>query len=95
MPKVFASWSGGKDCCLALYRAKAAGMDIRYLVNMVTADGKRSCSHGISAAIIKRQAEALGIPIVQRRTTAETYESEFIKLLQELQTGRYRRRRFR
>jgi diphthine-ammonia ligase len=83
MTKVFASWSGGKDCCLALYRAKAAGMDVRYLVNTVTADGKRSCSHGISAAVIKRQAEALGIPIVQRRTTSETYEAEFIKLLKD------------
>jgi diphthine-ammonia ligase len=83
MPEVFVSWSGGKDCCLALYRAKAAGMDVRYLANMVTADGKRSCSHGISAAVIKRQAEALGIPIAQRRTTSETYEVEFIKLLKD------------
>ena len=83
MPKVFASWSGGKDCCLALYRAKAAGIDVRYLANMVTADGKRSCSHGISAAVIKRQAEALGIPVAQRRTTSETYEAEFIKLLND------------
>jgi uncharacterized protein (TIGR00290 family) len=83
MPKVFASWSGGKDCCLALHRVKAAGMDVRYLANMVTADGKRSCSHGISAAVIKRQAEVLGIPIAQRRTTADTYESEFIKLLKD------------
>lgn len=84
MPRVFASWSGGKDGCLALYRAKAAGMDIRCLVNMVTADGKRSCSHGIFATIIQRQAEALGIPIIQRRTTAENYESQFMTLLQEL-----------
>jgi len=83
VPRVFASWSGGKDCCLALYRAKAAGLDVCYLANMVTADGKRSCSHGISAAVIKRQAEALGIPIAQRRTTGETYEAEFVKLLKE------------
>lgn len=83
MPRVFASLSGGKDCCLALYRAKAAGLDVCYLANMVTADGKRSCSHGISAAVIKRQAEALGIPIAQRRTTGETYEAEFVKLLEE------------
>jgi diphthine-ammonia ligase len=83
MAKVFASWSGGKDCCLALYRAKAAGMNVRYLANMVTEDGKRSCSHGISAAIIKTQAEALGIPIAQRPTTSETYKGVFIKLLHD------------
>jgi uncharacterized protein (TIGR00290 family) len=83
MYQAFASWSGGKDCCLALHRAKASGMDIRYLANMVTEDGKRSCSHGISAAVIKRQSEALGISIVQRPTTGDTYEAVFIKTLKD------------
>lgn len=83
MSKAFTSWSGGKDCCLALYRAKNAGLDVSFLANMVTADGQRSCSHGINAAVIKKQAEALGIPIAQRRTTSENYEAQFIKLLKE------------
>jgi uncharacterized protein (TIGR00290 family) len=81
MHRVFTSWSGGKDCCLALHRAKTGGMDIRYLANMVTQDGQRSCSHGISAAVIKKQAGALGIPIAQRPTTSDTYEAEFTKML--------------
>jgi diphthine-ammonia ligase len=84
MTKAFVSWSGGKDCCLALYRAKKSGLDISRLVNMVHEDGLRSCSHGMSAAVIKQQAEALGIEIAQRRTTPETYESVFIDLLKEL-----------
>ena len=50
---------------------------------MVTEDGQRSCSHGILAAVIKKQAEALGIPIVQRPTTHETYEKVFVETLQE------------
>lgn len=83
MHRVFTSWSGGKDCCLALYRAKTGGMDIRYLANMVTEDGQRSCSHGISAAVIKKQAGALGIPIAQRPTTKDTYEAEFTKMLRD------------
>jgi diphthine-ammonia ligase len=82
MPRVFASWSGGKDGCLAVYRAMRSGMDVRYLANMVTEDGQRSCSHGILAAVIKKQAEALGIPIVQRPTTSDTYEAVFVKTLQ-------------
>ena len=81
MSRVFASWSGGKDCCLALYRASTGGMDVRYLANTITGDGQRSCSHGISAAVIKKQAEALGIPIMQRRTSGDTYEAEFINML--------------
>jgi uncharacterized protein (TIGR00290 family) len=83
MYQAFASWSGGKDCCLALHRAKAGGIDARYLANMVTEDGKRSCSHGISAAVIKRQSEALGIPIVQRPTTGDNYEAVFITTLKD------------
>jgi diphthine-ammonia ligase len=81
MEKVFVSWSGGKDCCLSLYRAIKSGMDVRYLANMVTQDGKRSCSHGINAAVIKKQAEALGITIAQRPTTGDNYEAVFTDTL--------------
>jgi len=84
MVQAFSSWSGGKDSCLALYRAKQAGMDIRFLVNMVSEDGKRSCSHGVRAAVIKKQAGALGIPIVQRPTTTEIYEKVFVDIIKEL-----------
>jgi uncharacterized protein (TIGR00290 family) len=81
--RVFASWSGGKDGCLALHRAIAGGMDVRYLANMVTEDGQRSCSHGILAAVIKKQAEALDIPIAQKPTTHETYEAIFTQTLKD------------
>lgn len=81
MDRVFASWSGGKDGCLALHRAIASGLDVRYLANTVTADGERSRSHGISAAVIRTQTEALGIPIVQQRTAGDNYEAQFIKML--------------
>jgi diphthine-ammonia ligase len=84
MNQAFASWSGGKDGCLALYRAKQAGMDIRFLVNMITEDGIRSCSHGIRAEVIKKQAGAMGIPIVQKPTTTDTYEKVFVDTLKEL-----------
>ena len=81
MEKVFVSWSGGKDCCLALNRAKKSGMDILYLANMVTQDGKRSCSHGINASVIKKQAEALGIAIAQNPTTGDNYEAVFTETI--------------
>jgi diphthine-ammonia ligase len=81
MKKAFASWSGGKDCCLALNRALSEGLDVRYLANTVSADGLRSCSHGISASVIRTQAEALGIPIVQQPTTGDNYRAQFVKML--------------
>jgi len=58
-------------------------MDVRYLANMVSEDGVRSRSHGIRAAVIKKQAEALGVPIVQRPTADNTYEATFIEMLRE------------
>lgn len=82
MQKVFTSWSGGKDCCLALHRALAEGLDVRYLANTITADGQRSCSHGMSAAVINKQSQALGIPIVQQPTTGDNYRDEFVKMIQ-------------
>ncbi len=83
MSLVFCSWSGGKDCCLALYRAINDGMDVRYLANTVSEDGQRSRSHGISSDVIRAQSQALGIPIVQRRTTNDNYETVFIDMLRD------------
>jgi diphthine-ammonia ligase len=79
MTKAFASWSGGKDCCLALYRAINIGLDVRYLFNMVNKENQRSKSHGVRAVVIKKQSEAMGIPIMQQPTADDEYEAVFIK----------------
>ena len=84
MEKAFISWSGGKDCCLSAYRAKQQGIDLAYLLNMVTGDKWRSCSHGIGAEWIRQQAEAIGIPLLQFPTTSETYQTVFKNALIEL-----------
>lgn len=84
MSRVFVSWSGGKDCCLACYRAIKDGLKIEYLANTVTEDGRRSCSHGISALLIEMQSRAMGIKLVQQRTGPDNYEAEFKKMLREL-----------
>ena len=84
MQQVFASWSGGKDSCFACYRAGVGGLKVRYLANMITEDGKRSWSHGQSAELLQVQSKALGIPLIQRWTTRENYETEFINMLRNL-----------
>jgi len=80
----FCSWSGGKESALSLYRASKSGVEISCLVNMASEDGKRSRSHGVISELINSQAEAIGIPIVQRKTTWESYEEEFKKTTSEL-----------
>ena len=81
----FVCWSGGKDSTISLYIAmKNRNIKIKYLLNMVSEDGIFSRSHGINSTLLNLQAQAIGIPVVQRRTTWENYESEFKKVVTEL-----------
>jgi Predicted ATPases of PP-loop superfamily len=82
--KVFASWSGGKECALATYRAISQGYEVLYLVNFISEDGERSRSHGIKASVLASQAEAIGIPLIQVKTSWEEYEENFKKVVREL-----------
>ena len=84
MEAVFTSWSGGKDCCLACYRAVARGLKVRYLANMVAEDSKRSYSHGLAPRVLEAQAQAIGIPLIQQRARRDNYEAEFKKMLLSL-----------
>jgi diphthine-ammonia ligase len=77
MSNVIVSWSGGKDSCLACYEALRAGHNVRYLLNTVSAEYRRVRFHGTRDSLIRRQAEAIGIPLVQKPTTADGYEREF------------------
>ncbi len=77
MHQVFTSWSGGKDSCFACYKSAQDGLKVRYLLNMLREDGTRSRSHGLSIGVLKLQAQALEIPILQRQATWNNYEAEF------------------
>ena len=82
--KVFASWSGGKECSLATYKAISQGYEVLYLVSFVSEDGERSRSHGILARTLELQAKAIGIPVIQVKTSWEDYEANFKKVVMEL-----------
>lgn len=84
MQKVFVSWSGGKDSSFACYKAKANSLRVCYLLNMVTEDGKISWTHGLATELLKMQSKAMGIPIIQRRTTMDNYETDFQEALRGL-----------
>ena len=79
--KTFVSWSGGKESNFALYQAAKEGFRISHLLNMVTEEGERSRSHGLSSKLIRLQSEALNIPLLQQRCTWESYEGEFKKVV--------------
>ncbi len=76
--KLFSSWSGGKDCMLALYRIQKSGEhEVKILLNMCDSDSDFSRSHGIHSSMIVRQAEALGIGLLQPKTDRMSYERNF------------------
>lgn len=81
--KVISLWSGGKDSCLACYRAKSKGHDIMGLLNFTTGSKENSLSHGLSAGIISRQAKMTGMPSFQKAMPKEGYRDEFKRLIDE------------
>jgi len=81
---VFTSWSGGKDSCLALYRALKAGFKVNYLLSMLDEDGVKSKGHGLDKSLLNAQAKALGIPIIYGKASWETYEEEFKRIIKSL-----------
>jgi uncharacterized protein (TIGR00290 family) len=78
------SWSGGKDCCLALHRARAAGLDTRILVAMFEESGECTRSHGVPRAIMQVQADALGLELMAPSASWADYERVFVETLIDL-----------
>ncbi|KUO69310.1 MAG: hypothetical protein APF77_16085 [Clostridia bacterium BRH_c25] len=79
----FCSWSGGKDSCLSLYYAIRQGGIPQKLITMLVENGERSRAHGLSVEVLKRQSEALNIPLDTYATSLKNYEANFIKVLEE------------
>ncbi len=74
------SWSGGKDCYLALSRARE-NFEIAGLLTMMTEDGQRSRSHGLRPELLQLQAKLLNLPHFTESATWADYEPAFGRLL--------------
>ncbi|HEX4079418.1 MAG TPA: diphthine--ammonia ligase [Rhizomicrobium sp.] len=65
-PPVLVSWSGGKDCCLALHEVLRGGdFAVEALLTTITEDFDRISMHGVRRALLERQAASLGIPLLE------------------------------
>jgi uncharacterized protein (TIGR00290 family) len=73
------SWSGGKDSCLACYKALKEGHQVKYLINFISRESKRGCFHGLDGKLLEFQAGLIGIPLVQEEVSPDMkkYEEEF------------------
>lgn len=61
-PKAIVSWSGGKDCALALWHTRSC-YDVAALLTTVTRDFDRISMHGVRVELLRRQAASLGISL--------------------------------
>ncbi len=58
------SWSGGKDCALALYRMlQDPDYQVVSLLTTVSAEFGRISHHGVRIALLEQQAASIGIPL--------------------------------
>ncbi|MGE7093359.1 diphthine--ammonia ligase [Lysinibacillus sp. NPDC048646] len=79
--KFIASFSGGKDSVLALYKAEKIGEAIGLIV-MLEEEGKCSRSHGMPPELIRAQAKSIGLPVYTAAASWTDYEKEFMRLLE-------------
>ncbi len=88
--KVAASWSGGKDSCMALYKAIEEGYKVKYLLNFISKKYKRCCFHGIQKELIDLQADLIGISLFQKEVSPDMklYEEEFKEAVNRLKKGK-------
>lgn len=70
------SWSGGKDCCLALMRVRDQ-FDVRVMITMFDEPIERSRSHGLRASVIRAQADRLGVTTIFEGCDWPTYTVAF------------------
>lgn len=75
-------FTGGKDSCLALYKAKKSGYDIKYLLCVLPASQDAYMFHKPDSRVLKAQAKALEIPMLTEK--AEIGEKNELRALKKL-----------
>lgn len=86
--KFIASYSGGKDSTLAVYRAISQGMIPVEMFTTYNIDKKRSWFHGIPQNILERISKEIDIPVTLIRTKGEEYTKNMeAKLSQAKEMG--------
>ena len=79
--KFVASYSGGKDSILAIYRAIKLGMKPVSLIITYNIDMERSWFHGIPKDLLDEVSTSLNIPIRLIKTSGKDYAANFEKEL--------------
>lgn len=62
-PKVWMSWSSGKDSAFALYKMKQQKIEVSGLFTTVNESANRVAMHAVRESLLQKQAEALNLPL--------------------------------
>ncbi len=79
-------FSGGKDSMLALDRSVRQGRRIATLVTLYDAASQRVRFHGTPVAVMRAQAQSLGLPMALYPTTPTTFETTLLTALADLRS---------
>lgn len=83
--KIAASYSGGKDSALALYRAIKRGYKPQAIVTTYNAGADRSWFHGVPEPLLRQAAAAMGIALhLVPSGMGEAYGEDFAAALSQL-----------
>lgn len=77
------SWSGGKDSCAALARARQA-FDVEAMVTMCDDEAGRSRSHGLRPEVLDAQAARLGLARITGACGWSDYDAVFSAALERV-----------
>ena len=81
------SWSGGKDSALALWMLRREKLEPRALITTSSKTFDRISHHGVRRSLLARQAEQLGIELVEvllpSPCSREEYERQFERAFSE------------
>lgn len=87
MDRAYFNWSSGKDSALALYKTLRAGRhEVAALYTSVYKEDGRTLMHGVDEALVRRQAQRMGLPLalyhLDPAAPAATREAELTALLE-------------
>ena len=88
MEKVLISWSGGKDCALAMHDVLASGeYQVSGLLTTCTPNYDRINMHDVRFNWIEKQAEGLDLPwekvVISSHTSNADYEPSLVRVLRK------------
>lgn len=85
MGRLVLAWSGGKDSALALSELRGSGTEPVALLTTVTEEYERVSMHGVRRVLLRAQAVAAGLPLVEvsipARCSNEIYEERMARAL--------------